>query len=152
MKAKFRTEKEDRVVYVFSSPVAKACFVFHCRKESVRETYRHHMHFERYATEEFMRSVTPNRPCMHVLEEIPHITAVRAYRYVLAWIRILIEQGYTCYNYQCQIDQANDMLSETKKLYDARKDECLDELMSCECCQVKVYNRERCPFQKSERT
>lgn len=150
MKAKFRTEKEDRVVYAFTSLVDKICFVFHCRKASIRETYRHHTHYERYCSERFMHAVEPYRPCMHVLEEISNVTAVRAYRYVLAWMRVLIEYGYTCYNFQGQIDQANDLLWETQKLYDVRKDECLDELMSCERCQVRAYKREQCPFCKSD--
>lgn len=149
MKAKYRTEKEDRVVYVFTSPVDKKCFVFHCRKVSIRETYRHHIHYERYCSERFMRAVEPHRPCMYVLEELPKITAVRAYRYVLVWMRILMEQGYTCYNYQTQINQANALLWSNQKLYDVRRDECSKELMSCERCQVSVYKRTRCPFLKS---
>lgn len=144
-KAKYRIEKEDRVVYAFTSPVDKVCFVFHCRKDSIRETYRHHTSQRRCCSERFMHIVEPHRPCMHVLEEIPRVTEVRAYRYVLAWMRILMEQGYTCYNYQGQIDQANDLLWSTQKLYDARRDECLGNLLSCAQCQVRVYKRERCP-------
>ena len=97
-----------------------------------------------------MHAAEPLRPCMHVLEEVPHVTEVRAYRYALAWMRILMEQGYTCYNYQEQIDQANDLLWSTQKLYDTRKNVCLDELLSCERCQVRVYKRERCPFLESK--
>ena len=149
-KAKCRTEKEDRVIYAFTSPVDKKCFVWHCRKDSIRDTYRHHTRPRRYCSERLMRAVEPHRPCMHVLEEVPQVTEVRAYRYVLAWIRILMEHGYTCYNHQGQIDQANDLLWETQKLYDARRDECLDELLSCEWCQVRVYKRAQCPFLENE--
>ena len=149
-KPKYRTEKEDFVIYAFTSPVDKKCFVWHCRKESIRDTYRFHKNFHRYCSERFMYAVKPHRPCMHVLEEVPQVTVVRAYRYVLAWIRIFIENGYTCYNYDSIIDEANDMLWETQKLYDARKDECLDELLSCERCQVRVYKREQCPFLENE--
>lgn len=149
-KPKYRTEKEDRVVYAFISPVDKKCFVRHCRKDSIRETYRHHTRLRRYCSERFMHAVEPYRPCMYVLEEVPKVTEVRAHRYVLAWIRIFMEHGYTCYNYQELLDQANDMQWTTKKLYDARKDECLDELLFCERCQVRVYKRERCPFLESK--
>lgn len=34
--------KEDRLIYVFVSPVDKVFFVHHCRKDALRETYRHH--------------------------------------------------------------------------------------------------------------
>lgn len=149
-KAKYRTEKEDRVIYAFISPVDKKCFVWRCHKDSIRETYRHHTRLRRYFSERFMYAIEPHRPCMHVLEEVPQVTEVRAYRYVLAWIRIFMEHGYTCYNYQELLDQANDMQWTTKKLHDARKDECLDELLSCERCQVRVYKRERCPFSENE--
>ncbi len=149
-KAKYRIEKEDRVIYAFTSPVDKKCFVWHCLKDSIRETYRHHTRLRRSCSERFMYAVEPHRPCMHVLEEVPRVTEVRAYRYTLAWMRILMEQGYICYNYQEQIDQANDLLWSTQKLYDTRKDECLDNLLSCAQCQVRVYKRERCPFLESK--
>ncbi|MBR5315009.1 MAG: hypothetical protein IKU45_06330 [Clostridia bacterium] len=149
-KAKYRTEKEDYVIYAFTSPVDQKCFVWRCRKESIRDTYRFHKNFQRYFSERFMHAIEPHRPCMHVLEEVPQVTEVRTYRYVLAWIRIFMEHGYTCYNYQELLDQANDMQWTTKKLYDARKDECLDELLSCERCQVRVYKRAQCPFLENE--
>ena len=149
-KAKYRTEKADHIIYAFTSPVDKKCFVWHCLKDSVRETYRHHTRLRRCCSERFMHAAEPHRPCMHVLEEMPRVTEVRAYRYVLAWMRILMEQGYTCCNYQGQIDQANDLLWSTQKLYDARKDECLGNLLSCAQYQVSVYKREQCPFLESE--
>lgn len=141
--------KEDRLIYVFVSPVDKVFFVHHCRKDALRETYRHHIHGRRYCTQRFMVAVQPHRPCAFVLEELSQITIAKAYRYILAWIKILMDHGYVCYNYPKIINQANAMLWETKLLYLQRKDFPLTELISCEKCPVRVYKKKECPFWKA---
>lgn len=95
-----------------------------------------------------METVRPHRPCVFVLEELPNITIAKEYRYVLAWMRRLIDEGYICYNYQMMINQANAMLWETELLYQQRKDILLADLMSCEKCPVRVYKKKECLFCK----
>ena len=140
--------KEDRLIYVFVSPVEKICFVHHCKKDALRETYRHHTKNRRYCTQRFMEAVQPHRPCIFVLEELPNISIAKAYRYILAWIKVLMDNGYVCYNYPKIISQANAMLWETKLLYQQCKDIPLTERMSCEKCPVRVYKKTECPFCK----
>ena len=138
--------KEDRLIYAFVSPVDKICYVNHCRKEALRETYRHHTNGERYCTERFMKAVHPHRPCVFVLEELTNISIAKAYRYVLVWTRLLLENGYQSYNYQTTVDQANDLLFETERLYLQRKETSLQAVLSCEKCPVKVYKKCECEF------
>lgn len=140
--------KEDRLIYVFVSPVDKICYVGHCKKDSIRETYRHHTKNRRYCTQRFMEATQPHRPCMFVLEELPNISIAKAYRYILAWIKILMDNGFGCYNYHKVIDQTKDLLWETELLYQQRKDMPLTKLMLCEKCPVRVYKKKACPFCK----
>lgn len=140
--------KEDRLIYVFVSPIDKICYVGHCKKDSLRETYRHHTRGRRYCTQRFMMAVQPHRPCMFVLEELPNITIAKAYRYVLAWTKALIDDGYASYNFPTIIDQTKDLLWETKLLYQQRKGIPLNDLISCEKCPVRVYKKTECPFCK----
>lgn len=95
-----------------------------------------------------MMAVQPHRPCMFVLNELPNITIAKAYRYALAWIKVLMDDGYASYNFPKIIEQANAMLWETKLLYQQRKDIPLTDLMSCEKCPVRVYKKTECPFCK----
>ena len=140
--------KEDRLVYAFVSPVEKLCFVYHCRSDALRETYRHHINGERYCTQRFMEAVQPHRPCVFVLEELPNISIAKAYRYVLVWIKILMDNGYVCYNYPKIINQAKELLWETQLMYLQRKDTPLADLMSCEKCSVRVYKKQECSLCK----
>lgn len=141
--------KEDRLIYVFVSPVDKKCYVGHCKKDSLRETYRHHTKNRRYCTQRFMESVQPHRPCMFVLEELHQITISKAYRYILAWIKILMDNGYVSHNYPKIINQANAMLWETQLLYQQRKENPLTDLMLCDKCPVRVYKKKECPSWKA---
>lgn len=93
-----------------------------------------------------MKAVHPHRPCVFILEELLNISIAKAYRYVLAWIRILRENGYECYNYPTTLEQANDLLFETERLYLQRKEASLQDVLSCEKCPVKVYKKRKCAF------
>ena len=143
--------KEDRLIYAFVSPVDKTCFVYHCRKGAVRETYRHHTKGRRYCTQWFMAAVQPYRPCVFVLEELPNITIAKAYRYVLVWMKIWMDNGYVSYNYPKMIDQTKDLRWETQLLYQQRKDISLSELMSCEECPARIYKKKECPFYQAKK-
>ncbi|MBQ8767582.1 MAG: hypothetical protein IJZ16_12370 [Clostridia bacterium] len=78
-----------------------------------------------------------------VLEKI-ETTISDAYKHVLVWIKILMENGYKCYNYKVTVDATKELHAKTEKLYMDRIDNDLTELLCCENCLVKVYNRKGC--------
>ena len=142
-RSNFYNKKEHRAIYILVSPTEKSFHINHCLVESVRETYRHNIKGRRYATQKFISDIQPDRPCLFVLEEI-ETTISDAYKHVLVWIKILMENGYKCYNYKATIDATKELHAKTEKLYMDRKDTDLTELLCCENCLVKVYNRIEC--------
>lgn len=142
-RSNFYNKKEHRAICILVSPTEKSFHINHCLVESVRETYRHNIKGRRYATQKFISDIQPDRPCLFVLEEI-ETTISDAYKHVLVWIKILMENGYKCYNYKATIDATKELHAKTEKLYMDRKDTDLTELLCCENCLVKVYNRIEC--------
>ena len=81
---------------------------------------------------------------MHILEELPDSTISQAHKHILAWVRILLENGYTCYNPPGTIEQAQSLKLSTAKLYCERRDMDLSEILCCQNCEVCVYKKEHC--------
>ena len=142
-KSTYYTEKKFRCIYAFVHPLKKVCFVHHCL-DAPRETYRHHTKLRRAFTRRFMLDCQPERPCMHILEELPDSTISQAHKHILAWVRILLENGYTCYNPPGTIEQAQSLKLSTAKLYCERRDMDLSEILCCQNCEVCVYKKEHC--------
>lgn len=143
-KQTFYRKTEDRLIYAFVSPTDKAFYIGHCLSESLDETYRHHSKGRRYFSRALMESIYPRRPCMFVLEETPRCTIPKAYVHILVWIRILTENGYTCFNPQETIEQSQDLFYEQNKRYEERKNHDLSALLSCEKCVKPTYRKQTC--------
>ena len=139
----FYNKKERRAIYILLSPTGKSFLINHCLVGSVRETYRHNIKGRRYATQKLISDIQPDRPCLFVLEEI-ETTISDAYKHVLVWIKILMENGYKCYNYKAIIEATKELHTKTEKLYLERKDTNLTDLLCCENCLVQSYNRVEC--------
>ena len=137
---------EDRVIYSLHSPVGKDFFIGHCRKDLLKDVYKDHCRGERYKTAAMTAALKARglRPCLHILDTVT-CTKVEAYRHVIAWTRILCDNGYHNLdhgNVSCYVD---DMLPDTHSVYDRHCNAALDDLLHCDNCFVKVYARKLCP-------
>lgn len=145
----FYNKKEEYVIYVLLSPTKKEFYINHCRKASIRETYRHNIKSRRYATEKFINDIYPNRPCLFVLEEA-NATVSDIYKYKLVWLKIFLTNGFESYNYQKMLDSTRELHIKTKKLYEERKDIDLKNILSCENCFVQTYKHTLCPLKNND--
>lgn len=60
-----KTHKPE-VVYVLVSLSRKTFLIAQGAKESLRETYRHHLRLRRDFSKNFIQSIIPERPCLFI--------------------------------------------------------------------------------------
>lgn len=140
------TEVAPRVIYIIHAPTEDRCvYIGHCRKDLWKDVYRSHMRKERYKTADLVSECKEAgiRPCWHILAEV-ECTKVIAYRHVIAWNRILEDNGYMILDPGKVNDYMYDMHDDTQSIYDAHREDNLSELLCCENCMVRVYARKLC--------
>lgn len=134
-------KQKTEVVYVLLSKKEKTFFITRGTKETLRETYRHHINLRRYYSENFIKSIAPERPCLFVLEEIdPEEKA----NLMIVWLRILLENGYHSFNSETLIEYSEHLYIDNQIAYDHRKDADLSKLFECNNCLVPTYKKETC--------
>ena len=146
MASNFYRARKNRLIYAFVCPTKKQFYIWHCLEESLDETYRHHVKGRRDATRAFMDAVKPHRPCVFVLEELPRATIPKAYAHVLVWMKIMMEQGYTSFNYETSIEQAEHLYYEQNERYLERRECDMNDLLVCDRCEKPVFKNMPCPF------
>ena len=83
------------VIYILLSHQTKGFFIARGNKETLRETYRHHLNLRRKNSRRFIESIVPERPCLFILEEIEPDEKADL---LIVWLRILIDNGYKCFH------------------------------------------------------
>lgn len=142
-KDKYRT-REDRLIYALVSPCDHHVWINHCLSSALQEIYRHNIKGRRYASHRFFDALDAPRPCLFVLEDLPRSTIHEAYGLILAWIRVLTENGYQCFNYQTILDYAQDLNDKNRARYEERKNLNVQELLACDKCMKPTYKRVTC--------
>ena len=140
------TEVAPRVIYIIHAPVEDRCvYIGHCRKDLLMDVYRSHLREERYKTRIFIDECKEAdiRPCCHILEEVVN-TKVMAYRHVIAWNRILEDNGYMILDPGRVNEYMYDMQPYTRSIYDAHKGDDLSQSLSCENCIVRLRAGKLC--------
>lgn len=72
-----------------------------------------------------------------------------AYRYVVVWTRIFLEQGYINLDKGEVISYANDLLEDNIVRYNERKQADLRETCVCQNCVFPNYGKKMCPLKKT---
>lgn len=74
----------DRIIYMIHAPNCNDFFIWHCKKDLWKVSYKRHLHGQRKSTADFIKQCIENgrQPCFHILEE-DHLTQVMAYRHVI---------------------------------------------------------------------
>lgn len=142
MRRKIKNIQKPEVVYVLISKEKKSFFIAQGTKETLRETYRHNIKGRREFTQHFIESISPERPCLFILEDIdPEDEA----NLLLIWLRILRENGYVSYNSQTLIECSEELYYDNEVAYQKRKDTDLSRILDCRNCLVPTYKKETCP-------
>lgn len=143
IKNEFYTQKENRIIYVLLSPTEKFFYINHCLKSSIKETYRHNFKGRRTSSKYFIEKISPQRPCIFILENI-YTTKSDAYNHLLIWIKVFIENGYKSFNNQKSIARAERLNFYNSTLYEKKRNENLEEFLSCKNCYLPTYKNIVC--------
>lgn len=143
-----KKQKEGQVVYVLLNKKAKSFFIAAGSENTLRETYRHHMNGRRDRSRQFVLDCAPDRPCLFILERIDPETGIN---YMIVWLRILLENGYTAYIHPDFIDMSAHLYMYNQAAYEARKDIDLERKFACEGCCVPDYRGQSCALRPSSK-
>ena len=145
--------KENRCVYVILNPYTKEFFVGYnlAGKENVRCAYKAHYTGTKYKTSEMICKMKARglHPCYFILDEL-YCTKIEAYRAVIGWTKMLVEQSYINLNKGEIQSYCNDLLGETKEYYESKKHISIDREFNCNYCIFPTYNRKKCETKARE--
>lgn len=130
--------KEDRIIYIIHSPHSNDFFIWHCKKDLWKASYKRHLLGKRKPTADFIRECNEKgyQPCFHILEEV-HLTQIMAYKHVIAWTLILELMGYDTLAGDKTVFYMTEMFEYTKAVFNRNKNANLAQLLSCENCLIK---------------
>lgn len=133
--------QKSKSVYILLSKPKRTFFIATGPTETLRETYRHHIHGRRITSKNFINSIVPKRPCLLIIEEIDPKEKANL---LLVWLRILRENRFTCFNHPDLIEMSEHLYLDNKIAYEARKSKTISELLACNNCPIPTYNKETC--------
>lgn len=131
----------QEVVYVLVSLSRKTFLIAQGAKESLRETYRHHLKLRRDFSKNLIESIAPERPCLFILEEIDPENPADL---LIVWLRILREKGFTSFNSPTLIEYSEHLHIDNMMAYKQRKDTDLSEILCCNSCLIPTFKRKTC--------
>lgn len=146
MRRKRKSIQKPEVVYALVSKEKKSFFIAQGTKETLRETYRHNIKGRREYTQHFIESISPERPCLFVLEEIDPDEQANL---MLVWLRILCENGFTSFNSESIIEYSENLYYDDEVAYQKRKNVDLLQIFDCCNCLVPTYNKVTCESHSS---
>ena len=150
MRKKNSNSQGSEVVYILVSKTKHSFFIAQGTEERLRETYRHHIKLHRAGSVNFINCLSPERPCLFILERID---PEEENNLLLVWLRILRDNGFESFNHPELIEQSEHLYYDNREAYKKRKHTDLSEILSCKNCLVPTYKRETCarylPFSES---
>lgn len=139
------TEINNRNIYAIINPITKEFYISHCRSDLIIDVFKDHYHGQRYQTQKsFLELKHQNQhPCLFILEEI-NTTKVEAYKHVIAWTKIFIENEYTPLNTGNILHYIEDLHDDSLNIYNKNRRVNLSVNCSCKKCIVSQYNCNTC--------
>lgn len=143
------TETDERIIYAIVNPITNEFIVNHVQINGLYDVYKHNHMELRYKTAESIRKLKKQglKPCCFVLETVKS-TKVEAYKHVIVWTKIFLENGYINLDTGNVIDYANDLFEKNQELYNINRERNLKEICSCNNCKFPNYGRAECPLKK----
>ena len=123
----------ERIIYAILSPFDKQVYVGHTLKSAVKNHYKDHRILRYQQTKHLFQEAKKLSliPKMYLLEEVETV-AVKAYKHCVAWTKYLTEQGYITITQKATNMYAEDLLEETQILYEAIRQQPLEQIFSDE--------------------
>lgn len=150
-KKKQYTEKKHRAIYVILNSLTKEFYIDYTldEYENLRSAYKEHYTGKRNKTREMILKMRAqeNKPCYFILEKV-YDTKVETYRYVIAWTKVFIEQGYVNLDRGDIIGYTNDLFGTAKTIYENRQTVNVNKVFTCENCVFPNYGRTPCTLKK----
>ena len=137
--------RENRAIYLLLSYDRKCFYINHGLQSTLINTYRKIVRGERESSRAFIESLSPERPCFFLLNNLNDSTEHEAYMHMIVWLKVLLEKGYTSYNSDEIIRFTNPLWDECSPLYECKKQVDLDFLTSCDNCLLPKYKGRLCP-------
>lgn len=134
-------EKQEEVIYILFAKTKKCFFIARGTEETLREIYRHHLKKRRNASENFIKNIEPDRPCIFILEKIKPEENINL---LLVWLRILRENRLTSFNNVDLIEQSEHLNYDNMKTYEQRKHFAISEITACNNCLIPTFKKETC--------
>ena len=139
------TDKQYRSLYVILDPYSKRFFIDYTLTKNVRQLYVEHCLGNRMKTKTMVAELTEMRarPCCFKLSEM-FCTKVEAYRAVIGWTKIFVEQGYINLDQGNIAEYIHDVFGEAKTIYDQNKNTDIKQNFNCNNCLFPIYKRQKC--------
>ena len=140
-----RTVEEDRFIYIIHAPHCNDFFIWHCKKDLWKNSYKRHLCGLRKQTADLVAECSKKGylPCFHVLEEV-RLTQIMAYRHVIAWTQIFELNDYETLAGDKTLFYMSEMFEDTEAIFNQHKDANLVQLLSCKSCLI-----ENCPSKQT---
>lgn len=140
---------QERIIFILLNPENKEFFIGYTLPQRIRKTYCLHYIGNIYKTKNTIERLKTKglKPCCFQLETV-NCSAVQAYRHIIVWTKIFMEQGYINLDTGTVVDYASELLPENIPLYEERKNINLEEMTSCKNCLFPDYGRTICPIKK----
>ena len=141
---KIYTEHKDWKIYAIVFPNSMDFFVGMTSQEGLRDTYKNHFilrnrftkpHFEKFKAENLV-------PDMYLLEVFEG-TKSKCFSRIVAWAKVLIDNGYTSVNGETFVSYTEDMLERTQEYYEEIKDTDISKLITAEKSLFPKYKTKK---------
>ena len=139
------TKKENRSLYVILDPITKEFYIDYTLPHCLRNMYTKHYVETLGKTKNMIRQMKEEgrRPCCFKLAEM-FCTKVDAYRAVIGWTKIFVEQGYINLDQGNIAEYIHDVFGEAKTIYDQNKNTDIKQNFNCNNCLFPIYKRQKC--------
>lgn len=146
------TKKENRTIYILLNPLSNEFYIGHCKSTLIKDVFKQHYYGERFYTKESFYNLKKQglHPCLFLLENI-YSSKVEAYKHVIVWTKIFLENGYTSLNQGNILDYINSLHDKNIVLYNDRKEIAINDICNCEICKVSNYGRKKCHLFKGDK-
>ena len=136
---------EERSLYVILNRFTKEFFVDYALSRNIRSAYLRHCSCSRRQTEAMIARMKEagTRPCCFRLADMA-CTKVEAYRAVIGWTRVFVDQGFISLDHGNMAEYIQDLFGYAKLVYEQNKDVNIAELCACKNCLVPVFKKQPC--------
>lgn len=129
-------------IYVLISQISNEFYVWKAKSPNSYQAYKDHAGKKFKQTKDLFERAEKEKkfPQMYLLETIA-TTSETAYRHCIAWTKYFVEHGMQPLAAERILKHADDLLPETKEIYDVFKNNSLEDVLSDDCLIVSDFKK-----------